>query len=145
MRWITATLAEAFTASGAQVIFDFLGGLTQAEKLEIRKVVRIHFNFMYRANTDGLHVHGRFGLIVVTDDALAVNESPEPIQDSDASWLLNEFYSSERGDQEHEISRDIRAQRVIPAGSSLAFVLQSDTASDDSVHWSTGSRILLEH
>ena len=147
VRWITSTLAEFLTAAGVTVVFDALGALTVAEKLEIRRIVRVHFWLRYKADSNGMHVHGRYGLIKANDDAIATGAGslPSPILDADQSWMANEFYASERTDQNDERRLDIRSSRLVQPGTSLAFILQADAASDSSVHWSVGMRLLLEH
>jgi len=128
------------------VIFDALGALTEAEKNEIDQIVRIHFKFQYAADAGGAHTFGRFGLITITDEAMAIGGSstPSPIGDSENPWMLNEYFETEV-DQlvaQQEITRDVRVRRNIPQGNTLMFRLAVSGAAS-SVHWNVGMRILL--
>ena len=147
MRWITSTIVEQLTAIGTTVLVDALGALTLAEKQEIAKVITVHLYFRASAHADGSHVHGRAGLIIANDDAISTGAGalPSPIQDSDQSWMHNWFFTTERQANPFEERLQLKAQRLIKPGTSLAFILQSDSASDSAVHWSAGMRILIAH
>jgi len=143
---VTATLVEQLPAPGAVTFFDVLGALTVAEKNEIRKVMRVHGRFAFNVNVAQNHVHGRFGLIVAGDAAIAVGtDLPRPIADSGFSWMINDFFADEGDLTTHYIDWDIKAQRVIPNGFTLMGAVELDSASDSNVHWNLGLRLLLEH
>ena len=147
VRWITSTIVEQLLGVGLTTVVDALGALTLAEKQEIRKVVRVHLYFRASVATANNHIHGRYGLIIANDDAIATGAGalPSPILDSDQSWLVNDFFTTEITQNAYEMRFDVRAQRRLQTGTSLAFIIQSDSASDLSTHWSAGMRLLLEH
>ena len=147
LSWTTATLNEFNTGIGGQTAFDTLGGFTQAEKLGIAKVIRVHLRFNYVNATLNSQAFGRYGLIVENDDAVAAGAHLDPIGDGDGPWLINDFYHADQsvaGDQ-FEQQHDLKAQRLIKPKFSLEFVLDVDSASNGSLNWNVGMRILLEH
>ena len=125
--------------------FDILGGLSVGEKMEIRRVKVVHLDFKYASNTGGSHVHGGIGIALHDDDAIAALSFLEPIQDADASWMMNRHWMTEKSADETRITMELKAGRLIPPKYSLAFVLQSNASSQTSVHWGVFMRILLEH
>ena len=149
VRWITITINAQLTGANLFNQVDALGAMTVAEKLEISKVVRVHFELNYSSDVGGSHTFGRFGLIIANDDAIAAGTGslPDPIGDSDQSWMLNEHFASEQ-DQlvaTRTIARDIRAQRLVKPGTSLAFILHVNSGASASLHWNMGMRLLIEH
>jgi len=147
VRWTTATLNAQILGPSNQTFFDALGGLTLADKNEIRRVVRVHLSFGYSSDVGGNHVFGRFGLIVANDDAIVAGAVPDPVNDSGDSWMMNDIFHTEIDNlqQKQEIKHDIRASRLIPSGKSLVFVLDTDAAQVGNLHWHVGMRLLLEH
>ena len=132
------------------MVFDVLGGLSVAEKNEIRRVLTVHGRFSYAAATGGSHTFGRYGLIVVNDDAIAVGavaSLPNPIGDSDSSWMWNDHFHTEMAStvQSKDDAFQAKASRLIPLGFSLLFALEVSSAAATSVHWSVAMRVLLEH
>ncbi len=128
--------------------FDALGGLTLVAKNEVKKIVRVHLRFSHAAES-ALHTHGRFGLIMVQDDNIADSPDslPDPIGDSDAAWLINDHFENEvtEGIVNEQVQHDIRAQRLVPRGTTLAFGLEVSSAATASLHWHVAMRILFEH
>jgi len=143
--WTTATLDEATLAAGGQTIVDMLGGFTLTEKHNISGVITIHYAFYFRANIPNTNVHGRWGIIVVEDDALAVNQVPEPALDGDAPWLINKHYMVESTIDEHRVHEgQVKARRRIAIKQTLAFVVDNDAASDSSLDFAIATRPLLQ-
>ena len=150
VRWTTATINAQIAAIGAQVYFDALGGLTLGEKNEIRRVITVHGRFSYSVDTAGFHTHGRYGLIVQNDDAIASGTTAgllDPIADSGASWMWNDHFHTEMDNsvQSKDDSWQAKASRLINPGFSLVFALEVSSVATDSVHWSVAMRLLLEH
>ena len=146
-RWTTATLNAQSSNVGTEVAFDALGALTVADKNEIRRVVTVHFDFDYSSDAATQHVFGRFGLIVVSDDAMAVPQVPDPVGDADASWMMNHHYHTEadNSDPPRVIRDHVKVSRLIPPKYTLAFVLEVTAGGVGALHWSVGMRLLLEH
>ena len=148
LRWLGATLAAQLDPAGTTTTFDALGGMTTAEKDQVDQVVRVHLAFDYSSDSAN-HVFGRFGLVVVTDNALAIGSSsvPNPISDVDDRWLTNMFFADEIAETVgvNWIPVDVRVRRNILNGHSLMFSMAIDAASTANTHWSVGMRILLRH
>ena len=143
--WTTATLNEASPGPGGQQITDLLGGFTLTEKHNISGVVTIHWDLSLRATTPGQNIHGRFGMIVVEDDALAASAVPEAVTDGDAPWLLNRFWNFlSSADESKYLSGQVKARRRIGIKETLAFIFESDSTSDGSVDMAFGMRVLLQ-
>jgi len=149
VRWITSTLNAQLDAAGTLTSFDALGSLLISEKNEIRKVVTVHGRFNYSSDVGGQHVFGRFGLIVVTDDAMATGGGalPDPDIDTASPWYWNDAYATETDNlaTERELRFALRTQRLIPAEYTLAFSMKVNPGVTATVHWNVGLRILLEH
>ncbi len=150
VRWITATLNEQITGVGSVVFFDALGNLTLIEKNEVRRVLRAHVRFYYKNNVANAQAFGRYGLIVQNDDAIASGTSAgllTPINDSGASWMLNDHFYADSNviGPMTRVDTDARAGRLINPGFSLLFALETSVAANDAVAWAVAMRILVEH
>ena len=149
MRWITFTLNAQLDVAATLTSADALGALTVAEKNEIGKVLRIHGMFEYSAEVGGSHVFGRFGLIVVTDDAMATGGGalPDAGIDTGSPWMMTHPFSTEADNLAipREIPLDVKVKRRIPQQYTLAFSHKVDPAATTALHWSVSMRLLLEH
>ncbi len=129
--WNSATVFNITLADGAESVSDLFGGLTTAEKNDVGTVLRVIGSFDVRSATAGNIASGRFGLVLVTDDALAGTTVPDPLQDVASSWLLNRsFFQEDAANVPRTYEFDVRSQRRLPGNEyTIAIVVQSDVGS----------------
>ena len=109
-------------------------------------MLRVHLKIFYKNTSINSPSFGRYGLIVENDDAIAAGAHLDPIADSDGPWLHNDFIHADQGDlKSFQDQVDIRAHRLIKPKFSLEFVLDIDSASNSTMDWGVGMRVLLEH
>ena len=143
--WTTATLNETNTLAGFATAFDALGGFTLTEKHNLSGFITCHYDFHWKSAAVNAQVFGRWGLIVVEDDAMAAGVLPEAIQDSDAPWLHNQhFHWDESSLTERFVHGQMKAKRRIGIKETLMFQVQVNASSNSSVDWGIGMRILLQ-
>ena len=123
---------------------DLLGGLTVADKQRVDKIVRTIMTFRYWQNSANGEVHGRIGMHVVTDDALAAGAVPDPAGDFRSAWYFNEQYYTDdtRVGILDILKYDTRTQRKIPSLSTLCWMLEANAGSGGSLIWGLGVRCL---
>jgi len=147
LRWANVQLTEAAVAIGGSSIFDVLGQFTLAQLAAIAKIVKVYIDFSYRGQTINLDFHGAFGLKVVTDEAMSVPTVPSPVaaQEPDASWYYIRpwAYLNSQLESIHQ-TFETRTFRMLPSGSTLAWVFGSDADSDGTVEYSVNIRSLLQ-
>ena len=142
--WTSATLADQNDVAGSTTVFDALGGFTTTEKHNITGVVRVIARLSFRSSTAGQLSEGAFGLILASDDAIAIPQVNDPFLDADSGWMMHSFFHDERSSDESQlVTLDNRARRRIPIKYSLAFALDVSAASG-SVEWTVSMRILLQ-
>ena len=121
-----------------------LGFFTQALKSRVYGIVRVHVQLRYRGQAINAEVYGRYGLHIVTDDALAGGSLPDPRGDSESSWMLNKHFVWDHPtlDQPELEVTDVKAQRRLPNRSTLLFSLENGHASN-AMHYAYGIRLLV--
>ena len=142
--WTQATVTEALLAAGAQTVVDLLGGFTVGEKRAIQSIIRIIGHFYYKSQSVNADVHGRWGIHQVTDDAMAALAVPDPLGDFESGWMINTDFSWDRAASEYvREDVDIKSRRRLAGGlNTIAYVLDNSAASNASVQFSFGFRIL---
>ena len=132
-------------AVGATLTSDLLDGLSLLEKSRVATILRIIGRIYCHNTTVNAQAFGRWGIHLLSDDAMAVPAVLEPIEDHKASWMWNDRWFNDSG----EIGRDpyikefdMRAGRRIPNLFTLAFVIQSSAASNGGAFLSAGFRLL---
>ena len=145
--WLNSTVIDQTTAVGAETTLDLLGGLTFAEKRIVARVEVVFGSIHFRSIAANATILGRYGIIVVGDDALAAGALPDPFGDDESSWMWNRELLWDRTDLEHTILEiRTRTRRLIPQGSTLAFVLENSALSANTMGWNLGLRLLyLKH
>jgi len=140
------TLNSQGVTGTAETIVDALGQFTIDAKDKIHSILRIVGQFQYRINAVNAEIGGRFGFIVVSDDALAANAVPDPATDSESDWMLNMvYYADDSTLRMHQIDFDNRSARRLPGGEhTLAFVIEGNIATN-TVNWGIGARILFSY
>jgi len=129
--WLNFSLFNATLTDGGLLTADLLGALTLVEKNDVRSVVRVIWSFFVRSATAGNRASGRFGMIVVTDDAMAASAVPDPLGDPLDAWYLNTgFFQEDAANVPVEQRGDLRsARRLLGDGQTIAFVAESDLGS----------------
>ena len=91
-------------------------------------------------------IHGRHGIHIVTDDAMALATLPEPTGDHRSAWLWNEHYGWDMASvsvPQHLVEIDTKPKRRLPMLSTLAWIVESNGLSAGSVIYNMGARILM--
>ena len=143
--WTSLTLTNQSIGVGAQTLTDALGAFTLAEKQQIMNIKRVVGTFRVRSASAGSIATGRYGLVKVTDDALAASAVPDPLGDLESDWLLNHHFYQEEG-QNIPFSREIdnKSGRTLRGfGQTLAWVLDNSSGSTASIVYAIGLRFLL--
>ena len=144
--WTNSALNEVVIVAGGQTGYDILGGFTVLQKQQIGGIVTVVFDFHHRSIVGNAAAFGAWGLHVVTDDSIAIGEFPDPRAsgDSDSNWYWYQpFYSDASQLDTARIHGQTRTRRRIPTKSSMAFVLDNDSAADASVEFGVNLRVLL--
>ena len=143
MLWHSATIDNQTTNTGSQTILDVLAGLQGFDKGDIRRIIRCILTFSVRSSAAGSLVNGRFGLVVVTNDAFTAAAVPDPAGDLSASWLVNtHYYQEDAANVPVDRPADLRASRLLPGAlRTLVFVL--DAGGTANSVWNLGLRVLL--
>ena len=142
--WTSTSLDEQNIAIGAQDVTDLLGGLTVSDKQRVGTVLRIVGDFIYHNTTLNAQTFGRWGIHVVTDDAMTAGALPDPSGDFRGAWMWNSHFYIDRsvaGDSVHE-RFDIRSKRIIPSLSTLAWILEIGSAANGAMDYSWTARLL---
>ena len=116
-----------------------------AEKEKVDTILRTIWTFNVRCSAAGFRCFGRFGLVQVTDDALAAGAVPDPLGDTQSAWMLNFKFFQEEADNRHiYYEGDLKAKRKLRGlGQSIAIVMESDAASTATAVVSFGIRTLF--
>ena len=139
--WLNSTLINQTTVVGGVTTFDLLGGLTVAEKRNVARVDRCFGDFMFRGQNANTALAGRFGLIVVTDDAMAALVVPDPLNDDESSWYWNQVLLWDEPTVEYaRVRMDAKTRRRIPQSSTMAFVCE--VTAGQTMDWHVGLRLL---
>ena len=143
--WVNSSLGSGTVADGGSAVIDVLGGLTLIEKQQVGTILRTLWTVSVRSSTAGNLAFGRFGLIRVTDDAMAASSVPTPLSDHLSSWMLNNTYRQEdAANVPREYSGDLRSQRRLEGfEQTIAFAIESDPASVGNAIYSFGFRFLF--
>jgi len=128
--WTSSTLFGNTLADGGATVVDLLGAFTVGEKFRIGTILRILCQLTTRSSSAGARSAGRWGIIKVTDDALAVPTVPLPISDLENDWMINNWHGQEDAANLPVVQTvDLRSKRKLGGdGQTLAFVIESDGA-----------------
>ena len=142
--WTSSTLFNGTVGDGSQSVVDGLGGLTVAEKRDVRTILRTIGTLYVRATSAGSLVTGRFGLIKVTDDAMAAGVLPDPVGDTESSWLYNTMYRQEdAANVPVRYDFDLKGRRrLMGDGQTIGIIIESSTTSVGEATYSFGIRFL---
>jgi len=116
------------------------------EKDRIGTIVRAYGEFRYKSQLINVAIGGRFGLGIVSDDALAVGAVPDPVGDSDFPWYWNQSFFYDRPNSETlRIAFDIKGKRRLNSSkTTLAWVLDNDAIiSGANMEYAFGLRLLF--
>ena len=128
--WLNFSVFNTTLTDGGETTADLLGGLTLVEKNRVRTIVRVIWQFQVRSATAGNRAAGRFGLIKVSDDAMAVTQVPDPLGDHIAGWYLNVgFFQEDAANVPVVLQGDLRSKRrLLGDAETIAWVAESDTS-----------------
>ena len=81
---------------------------------------------------------------MVTQDAFDGSQVPLPASDFRSSWMYNDAYYADYPvvGESRELYIDTPVQRRVPAGSTLAFMLETNAGSGAAVIWGLANRVL---
>ena len=141
--WLNSSLLTQNLVAGGITSFDLLGGLTLAEKRNVARVDRLFGEIQFRAVSANFGILARLGAIVVSDDAMALGNVPDPFSDDESSWYFNQILLWDEPTVEyHRVQFDARTRRRIPQGYTLTMALENSSASLTSMDWMLGARLL---
>ena len=145
--WVNATLAENSVVAGAISTSDLLSGLSQEEKVDVGTILTVHWQFTMGQGSSNAENHGRWGMMIVTQDAFIGGQIPEPLGDHQANWYWNEAYFLDEPDlRERQFRGQARTKRRLPSGEhTLAFAIESASGSSGTLKFGVGFRILYSH
>ena len=126
------------------MLSDGLGSLSVAEKRDVRTILRTIGNFSIRSSTAGNLACGRFGIVRISDDAMASNVTPDPIGDSESSWLYNQaFFQEDAANVPVFFDFDLKGKRRLTGdGQTLVIICESSSQSVGSFIVNWGIRFL---
>ena len=123
-----------------------MAGLTQDRERDARIILRIIGDLYTLPSAINVSEHGRYGITIVTEDALASLAVPDLVGDFEASWMWNNSYNMRSSDR--DVVRwpiDSKAKRLYGTNSQLVFVIDSDPGSAGTIDWHIYLRILYGH
>ena len=122
-----------------------LGGLSIQEKSRVGTVLRLVGDIYAHNVTANAQSFGRWGIHLLTDDAMAAGTVLEPLTDHQADWMWNEHIYADSSTVALDPFRkplDIRSKRRIPNLFTLAFVMEISSAANGALDWALGLRVL---
>ncbi len=125
---------------------DLLGGFTQREKDRVGSIVRVYGEVRIRGQAVNSQVGGRFGMHIVTDDAMSAGALPEALDDADSPWYWNNsFYWDEPTLELKQYPVETRTRRRLPSSKmTLAFIIENNAAlSTQTLEYGFGLRLLF--
>ena len=143
--WTNASLEPDTTLSaGSTTIVDLLGAFTVAEKFNIGTILRVFGEVVYRSQTVNANILGRFGLAIVSDDALAAGALPDPLGDDKFGWYWNAVMLWDDTELKYRSSpvNVVTKRKLIGDASTLALVLEGDATV--TMDFGFGLRILYQ-
>ena len=137
--WTQATLESTAVGASSTTTLDLLGALTVAEKARIHTILRVVGTIGTVADAVNTEVFGRWGIIRVTDTAMAGPTIPGPSAagNAESSWMANTQFVNRRGSVDYvgaglnglDGGVDIRSKRRFTGdGHTLAFIITNSGA-----------------
>ena len=110
-------------------------------------ILKVHFQFRFKSTVIASDVHGAWGLHIVTDDAMAGGDVPDPggSFDPDSSWFWHKFFEWDRATLEyltHEGETGTR-RRLPSSKMTMAIIVDNDVTSDATLQFAYALRILF--
>jgi len=122
-----------------------MGGMTDSERLSVKRVVRITGEVQWRATVANSALEARWGIILVSNAAEAAGAIPDAFDDSIASWYINRACVWDEPTVEYRrYEMDLRSSRKIPQDYTLSFMAANNSTSDGILEFMFGFRILYE-
>ena len=144
MAWGQSDLNEQSTNAGSSTVDDLLTTMDVAQKRRVASILRILIDFHYSSVTANAQIFGRFGLVVVHDDAMAASALPDPLTDDESSWMINQHFHHDQPDLNEKVEHyDLRSRRRFPSDLyTVALILQNSVSSNAAMEWGMGLRYL---
>ena len=150
MKWFTTLRGDQALTDGAQISFDLLAGVDQANK-KGATVTRLIISMWIRNDTQQTFKVMDAGVAWVNSDAVAAAALPDPGDEADrADWLLryrmtNQMDATTSGSQQIEDRHfDIRSQRICRSErDELRLVLEDSGLGNGGLFVTFGARVLL--
>ena len=142
--WTSATGFNVTIPDGSLIVLDGLGALAADQKRDIRTILRTVGTFTARASSAGSFVGGRFGLIRVSNTAMVAPSVPNPLFDTENSWLFNkEYFQEDAANVPTKFEFDVHGmRRLLGDEQTIAISIGSSSISVGSALVSFGIRFL---
>jgi len=144
MGWTNATSGGFAVAAANTTALDLLGAFTVGEKFNIGTILRVVGVINYRGAVANATIIARWGLAIVSDDALALGSVPDPVGDPSFGWFFNDSLMWNEPNQEHrERNIDLgTSRRLIGDASTLIASFENGSGSSQNLEVKFALRIL---